>query len=79
VWRPTAWHAQPHGDEVTDFIDRHGRVYIIDQNRDAQLFTLVKLDLDPERIGKLRSVRYYSGLPIDARSITEDIARQEGL
>ena len=71
--------AFPFGEEITDFVDRHSRVYIVDQNRDAQLFTLVKIDLDPERIGKLRSVRYYSGLPIDARSITEDIARQEGL
>ena len=71
--------AFPFGDELTQFVDRHGRVYVIDQNRDAQLFTLIKLDLDAERIGKLRSVRYYSGLPIDARSITDDIVRQEGL
>ena len=71
--------AFPFGDDVVDFVDRHERIYVIDQNRDAQLFTLVKMDLDPERIAKLRSVRYYSGLPIDARSITDDIARQEGL
>jgi 2-oxoglutarate ferredoxin oxidoreductase subunit alpha len=71
--------AFPFNQEIADFVDRHSRVYVIDQNRDAQLFTLIKIDLDPQRIGKLRSVRYYSGLPIDARSVTEEIARQEEL
>ena len=30
-------------------------------------------------IAKLRSVRYYGGLPLDARTVTDDIVRQEGL
>ena len=32
-----------------------------------------------EQVGKLRSVRHYNGLPVDARSLTDDITSQEGL
>ena len=60
------------------FIDAHQRVYVIEQNRDAQLLQLMKLDLSPERQTKLRSVLHYNGLPIDARSITDDVLTQEG-
>ena len=39
---------------------------------------LMKLELSPERCAKLRSVLHYSGLPIDARSVSDDILAQEG-
>ena len=39
---------------------------------------LLRLELTPERIAKLRSVLHYNGLPIDARSITDEILVQEG-
>ncbi len=68
----------PFNDQLDDFIRRHERVYVVDQNRDAQLLCLMKLDLGTELVAKLRSVRYYSGLPIDARSVTEDVIQQEG-
>jgi 2-oxoglutarate ferredoxin oxidoreductase subunit alpha len=70
--------AYPFSTEVQDFIRRHARVYIVDQNRDAQMLSLFRLDLQPDEIKKLRSVRHYDGLPIDARSITSEIASQEG-
>ena len=38
----------------------------------------MKLDLTPGRVMKLRSVLHYNGLPIDARSITDDVLAQEG-
>ena len=60
------------------FIDAHERVYVIEQNRDAQLLQLMKLELTPDRQKKLRSVLHYNGLPIDARSITDDVLAQEG-
>ena len=53
-------------------------MYVIEQNRDAQLRQLMKLELTPERCAKLRSVLHYSGLPIDARSVTDDVLAQEG-
>jgi 2-oxoglutarate ferredoxin oxidoreductase subunit alpha len=70
--------AYPFNDDLGAFIDAHERVYIIEQNRDAQLLQLMKLQLTPERQTKLRSVLHYNGLPIDARSITDDVLSQEG-
>ncbi|MBI5280346.1 MAG: 2-oxoacid:acceptor oxidoreductase subunit alpha [Candidatus Solibacter usitatus] len=71
--------AYPFSDELAAFIERHERVYVIDQNRDAQLLGLMRLDLDPARVAKLRSVRYYGGMPLDARTVTDEIVMQEGL
>src|SRR3954463_15366128 len=70
--------AYPFNDDLAAFIDAHERVYVIEQNRDAQLLQLMKLELTPERVSKLRSVLHYNGLPIDARSITDDVLAQEG-
>ncbi len=68
----------PFNAELARFVDAHDRVYMIEQNRDAQLRQLMKLELTPEQVSKLRSVLHYSGLPIDARSITDDVLAQEG-
>ena len=68
----------PFNEELVKFIDAHERVYVIEQNRDAQLLQLIKLDVTPERVARLRSVLHYNGLPIDARSITDDVLAQEG-
>ena len=70
--------AYPFTSHMLDFIRQHDRVYVIDQNRDAQLLGLMRLELDPELIAKLRSVRYYGGLPLDARTVTDDVVKQEG-
>ena len=70
--------AYPFTPHLQDFIRRHERVYVVDQNRDAQLLGLMRLELDADLIAKLRSVRYYGGLPLDARTVTEDVAGQEG-
>jgi 2-oxoglutarate ferredoxin oxidoreductase subunit alpha len=70
--------AYPFNREVHDFISRHETVYVVEQNRDAQMLSLLKLDVLPEQIAKLRSVLHYNGLPIDARSVTDEIAAQEG-
>ena len=70
--------AFPFTREMHDFIAAHKRVYVVDQNRDAQMMQLIKLDIAVNEIPKLRSVRHYNGLPIDARSITDEIISQEG-
>ena len=70
--------AYPFNDDLAAFIDAHERVYVIEQNRDAQLLQLMKLEQTPDRQKKLRSVLHYNGLPIDARSITDDVLAQEG-
>jgi len=70
--------AYPFTREIHEFIAAHKRVYVVDQNRDGQMMELLKLDLAVADIAKLRSVRHYNGLPIDARSITDEIISQEG-
>jgi len=70
--------AYPFTPELEQFIDAHERIYVIEQNRDAQLLQLMKLEVTPDRQKKLRSVLHYNGLPIDARSITDDVLAQEG-
>src|SRR4051812_36594774 len=70
--------AYPFTPELAAFVDAHERVYVVEQNRDAQLLQLMKLELTPEQQTRLRSVLHYNGLPIDARSITDDVLAQEG-
>jgi len=70
--------AYPFTAGLTDFIGRHERIYVVDQNRDGQMLALMRMEMTPEQIAKLRSVRYYGGLPIDARTITDEVVRQEG-
>ena len=71
--------AYPFTPELLAFIDQHERVYVVEQNRDAQMVALMRMELDPARLAKVRSVLHYSGLPIDARSISDAVLAQEGL
>ncbi len=69
--------AYPFTQDVHEFIKNHDRVYVVEQNRDAQMFQLLKLDVAPDQVVKLRSVLHYNGLPIDARSVTDAIVSKE--
>jgi 2-oxoglutarate ferredoxin oxidoreductase subunit alpha len=71
--------AYPFAQEIHDFIASHERVYVVEQDRDAQLASLLKLDLPSDQVVKLRSILHYNGMPIDARTITELFATKEGL
>jgi 2-oxoglutarate ferredoxin oxidoreductase subunit alpha len=71
--------AYPFTSELDEFLDRHSRIYVVEQNRDAQMLGLMRLECTPARLAKMRSVLHYSGLPIDARSVTDSIEDQEGL
>ena len=70
--------AYPFRTALASFIERHDRVYVVEQNRDAQMLSLMKLDLPVELTGRLRSVLHYAGDPIDARTVTDNILIQEG-
>ncbi|MCW5759928.1 MAG: 2-oxoacid:acceptor oxidoreductase subunit alpha, partial [Phenylobacterium sp.] len=65
----------PFADAVTDFIAAHDRVFLVEQNRDAQLRTLIMTegDVDPAR---LVSILHYDGTPITARFIAGAIAQR---
>jgi 2-oxoglutarate/2-oxoacid ferredoxin oxidoreductase subunit alpha len=71
--------AFPFAHEIHDFVASHDRVYVVEQDRDGQLASLLKLDLPADQVAKLRSILHYNGLPIDARSITDEFATREGL
>ena len=71
--------AYPFAHEIHDFVAQHDRIYVVEQDRDAQLASLLKLDIPAEQVVKLRSILHYNGLPIDARTITEEFATKEGL
>ena len=69
--------AYPFADTIQKFIDRKKRVYVVEQNRDAQMLQLLKIEMTPESIVKLRSVLHYDGMPIDARTISDSILKLE--
>jgi len=71
--------AYPFTHEIHEFVASHERVYVVEQNRDAQLASLLKLDLPADQVVKLRSILHYNGLPLDARTITEEFSAKEGL
>jgi 2-oxoglutarate ferredoxin oxidoreductase subunit alpha len=70
--------AFPFARAVHAFFERHERVYVVEQNRDGQLASLLKLDLAPELAARVRSIAHITGLPLDARSVTEELAMMEG-
>lgn len=69
--------AFPFTQEIRDFVASHDRVYIVEQNRDAQMLSLLKLDLPAAETTKLRSILHFNGLPIDARAVTGAFILQE--
>jgi 2-oxoglutarate ferredoxin oxidoreductase subunit alpha len=71
--------AYPFPQSVHDFVASHERVYVVEQNRDAQMQSLLKLDLPAAETTKLRSVLHFNGLPMDAESVTGAVVEQEGL
>ena len=71
--------ALPLSDEVTAFVRRHERVYVIEQNRDGQVYDIVRLALPPELVGRVRSIRHYNGQPIPAAAIIEPLQQAEAV
>jgi 2-oxoglutarate ferredoxin oxidoreductase subunit alpha len=69
--------ALPFAREIEAFIGRHERVYVVEQNRDGQLFGILRTELPPELSARLISVRHYNGVPIDARAVSDPILAHE--
>jgi len=65
--------AFPFQAEIAEFVKRHDRVFVVEQNRDGQLRTLLVAEagIDPS---KLISILHYDGTPITARFIIREIA-----
>jgi 2-oxoglutarate ferredoxin oxidoreductase subunit alpha len=69
--------ALPLSPEVAAFVDRHERVYVIEQNRDGQLYGILRTELAPHLISRLHSIRHYDGVPIDAHAIVDPLVTAE--
>jgi 2-oxoglutarate ferredoxin oxidoreductase subunit alpha len=69
--------ALPFGPEIADFVAGHERVYVVDQNRDAQMYDLIRLDVAPADVPRLRSLRHYDGFPLDAETVVEGVEAGE--
>jgi 2-oxoglutarate ferredoxin oxidoreductase subunit alpha len=69
--------AFPFGKEVVAFLESHHRVFVVEQNRDAQLRSLLTLETPVEK-SKLRSILHYSGLPMTSKEIVEAVLAELG-
>jgi len=69
--------AHPFAAAIREFVEAHDRVYVVEQNRDGQMAQLLRLDLPGELVPRLRSICHIHGLPVDARSVTDEIVSWE--
>ncbi len=67
--------AFPFTDAVREFIDQHDVVYVVEQNRDAQLRTLLINDIDADQ-NKLVPVLHYDGMPLNPGSVVDGILEE---
>lgn len=68
--------AYPFSDEVRRFLESQDRIYVVEQNRDAQMAALLRMEY-PDLAPRIRSVLHYDGLSIDARSIADGVRARE--
>ena len=67
----------PFGSEVEQFLAEHEVIFIVEQNRDAQLKALLTLETGVEK-SKLRSILHYSGLPISSACVVDGVLSEFG-
>ena len=67
--------AFPFPDSVNEFIANHDHVFVVEQNRDAQMRTLLINELEAEPTSLIK-ILHYDGTPITARFITQAITDQ---
>jgi 2-oxoglutarate ferredoxin oxidoreductase subunit alpha len=64
--------AFPFGQEVIDFLHEHEIVFVVEQNRDAQMKSLLMLETN-DIASRLRSIRHYDGMPIPSECVVQGI------
>jgi 2-oxoglutarate/2-oxoacid ferredoxin oxidoreductase subunit alpha len=62
----------PFNEDVTSFLESHDVTFVVEQNRDAQLRSLLVLETGVAP-AKLESVRYYAGFPMSAHHVIAGI------
>jgi 2-oxoglutarate ferredoxin oxidoreductase subunit alpha len=68
--------ALPFTDELKAFVATHDRIYVVEQNRDGQMADMIRLEVGEDQ-RKLRKILHYTGLPCDARTITDAVLKME--
>ena len=68
--------ALPFTDELNAFIAAHERIYVVEQNRDGQMADMIRLAAGEDQ-RKIRKILHYTGLPCDARTITDAVLQME--
>ncbi|MAV91815.1 MAG: ferredoxin oxidoreductase [Bdellovibrionaceae bacterium] len=68
--------ALPFTSDVEEFLKQHDHVYVIEQNRDAQLMAILKME-KPNFCFKLQSVLQFDGLPLTANEVSQQILERE--
>jgi len=68
--------ALPFTPDAAAFVAGHDRVYVVDQNRDGQMYELLCVEVLGDS-PKLRSLRHYDGFPLDAESVVEGVEAGE--
>jgi 2-oxoglutarate ferredoxin oxidoreductase subunit alpha len=68
--------ALPFSKKVLKFLEQHDRIFVVEQNRDAQLKTLLMVETEypPQR---MQSILHYGGLPLDSRCIVDALEQAE--
>ncbi len=64
--------AFPFSDEVAEFIEKHEVVYVVEQNRDAQLRSMLMLDIDADQ-DKLVPLLHYNGIPLNPGFVVDGV------
>ena len=64
--------AFPFAPEVRDFLESHERVFVVEQNRDAQLRSLLALETDVP-LTRMESILSYGGMPLSASEVIEAV------
>ena len=68
--------ALPPNEDVRRFIGSHRVTYVVEQNRDGQMAGILSMEF-PEIAPKLRKVRHYDGMPLDAETVISQILASE--
>jgi len=66
----------PFPEAVREFVRDHRRVYVVEQNRDGQMRTMLGIEL-PDVADHLTSIKHYTGMPLDARTVSDAVLAHE--
>jgi 2-oxoglutarate ferredoxin oxidoreductase subunit alpha len=77
---PTAYlrlRSVPPGRAVAEFLKRHERVYLVEQNRDAQMLQILRMELPPQLTQGIRSILHFDGFPLFAADLVSALLAAE--